>query len=67
MNWRLECQFCAKARRDYGCGVVFPCNEDRCEPEAFNNTATSNSIPTKQLSRTDNRSTYSNKRNMRRK
>lgn len=48
MNWRWECQTCAKAKRDYGWGVVFPCNEDKCEPEAIKNTATTSSIPTKQ-------------------
>lgn len=50
MNWRWECQTCAKAKRDYGWGVVFPCNEDKCEPEAFKNTATTSSIPTEQSS-----------------
>lgn len=48
MNWRFECQTCAKAKRDYGWGVVFPCNEDKCEPEAIKNTATTSIIPTKQ-------------------
>lgn len=53
MNWRWECQTCAKAKRDYGWGFVLPCDEDKCEPEAFKNTATTSSIPTKQY--------YSNK------
>lgn len=48
MNWRFECQTCAKAKRGYGLGVVFPCNEDKCEPEAIKITATTSSIPTKQ-------------------
>ena len=38
MNWRWECQTCAKSKRDYGWGFVLPCNEDKCEPEAFKNT-----------------------------
>ena len=48
MNWRFECQTCAKAKRGYGLGVVFPCNEDKCEFEAIKITATTSSIPTKQ-------------------
>ena len=49
MNWIWECQTCTKARCDCGWGIVLPCNEDKCEPETFNNTATTNSIPTKQF------------------
>lgn len=47
-NWRWECQTCAKAKCDYGWGFVLPCDEDKCEPESFKNTATTSSIPTKQ-------------------
>lgn len=47
-NWRWECQTCAKAKCDYGWGLVLPCDEDKCEPEAFKNTATISSIPIKQ-------------------
>ena len=48
VNWKLECQTCAKAKCDYGWGLVLPCDEDKCEPEAFKNTATTSSIPIKQ-------------------
>lgn len=45
MNWRWECQSCAKAKR-YGCyGFVLPCDDDKCEPEGFKNSVTTNSIP----------------------
>lgn len=44
MNWRLECQTCAKAKR-YGCyGCVLPCDDDKCEQEGFQNSATTNSV-----------------------
>lgn len=47
MNWRWECQTCAKSKR-YTCyGFVLPCDEDKCEPKSFENTATTSSIPTK--------------------
>ena len=48
MNWQWKCQTCAKAKRDYGWGFVFPCDEDKCKPEEFEIFTTSNSIPTKQ-------------------
>lgn len=40
MNWRIECQTCAKAQ-GVGCGgVCIPCNDDTCIPKGFNNFAT---------------------------
>lgn len=48
MNWRWKCQTCAKSKRDYGWGVVLPCDEDKCEPQEIKIVASTNSIPTKQ-------------------
>ena len=39
-NWKWECQTCAKARSCPGSGICFPCLDDKCEYEPFQNFAT---------------------------
>lgn len=39
-NWRLECQTCQKARACHGIGICFPCLDDECKYEPFQNFAT---------------------------
>ena len=48
LNWKWQCQTCAKAKRYGRYGCVLPCDDDKCEPEGFQNSATTNSVPTKQ-------------------
>ena len=46
MNWRWECQTCAKAQ-GVGCGgVCISCNDDTCIPEGYYNFATSQTVLT---------------------
>lgn len=39
-KWKWECQTCQKARSCYGSGLCFPCLDDECKYEAFQNFAT---------------------------
>lgn len=40
-NWKWECQTCQKATACPGSGICFPCLDDKCEYEPFQNFATS--------------------------
>lgn len=39
MKWRIECQTCQKAKC-IGYGMCFPCDEDTCMYQGFENYAT---------------------------
>ena len=39
-KWRWECQTCQKAKGCCGSGLCFPCLDDECKYEAFQNFAT---------------------------
>ena len=39
-KWRWECQTCQKAKACPGSGLCFPCLDDECKYEPFQNFAT---------------------------
>lgn len=39
-NWKWECQTCQKAKACHGSGLCFPCLDDECKYEPFQNFAT---------------------------
>ena len=49
-NWRWECQTCQKAKAYPGSGICFPCLDDECKYEPFQNFATtSTKYPSSEL------------------